>query len=98
MGGAENPAGWDPSPALFEPKPRSETHFKIEKKPFGSSEGGEVQWEGKPGFVGPAPFPNLYFSHFPLQRRTMFPGALEALRDEGFMSFFPSHVSKINKG
>lgn len=93
-----NPTGWDLSPALLEPKAGSETHFKTEKKPFGNSEGREVQWEGKLGYAGPASFPNLYFSHFPLQRKMMFPGALEAQRDEGFMSFFLSHVSKINKG
>lgn len=92
-----NPMGWDLSPPVFE-RSETETHFKIEKKPFGNCGGGEVQWEGKMGCVGSASFPNLYFSHFPLQRKMMFPGALEALRDEGFMSFFPSHVSKINKG
>lgn len=97
MGRAANPTGWDLSPALFEPKPGSETHFKTEKKPFGKAEGGEVQREGKLGYAGLASFPNLYFSHFALQRKMMFPGALEAPRDEGFMSFFPSHVSKINK-
>lgn len=92
-----NRTQWDLSPALFEPKPGSETHFKTEKKPFGKSEGGEVQQEGKLAYPGPASFPNLSFSHFPLQRKMMFPGALEAPRDEGFMSFFPNHVSKINK-
>lgn len=89
-----NLKGWDLSPAIFEPKPKSETHFKTEEKPFGNSERGE----GKLGCAGSSSLPSLYFPHFPLQRKNDVPGALGALGDEGFMSFSPSHVSKINKG
>lgn len=71
--------------------------LKLKRNPL-ETEGGEVQQEGKLGYAGPASFPNLYFSHCPLQRKMMFPGALESLRNEGFMNFFLRHVSKINKG
>lgn len=84
-----NLAAWDLSLCtLWSNEQWVSSHFKTETHPFQNGKRGVMQRKEKQGYVGSGLLSDVYFSHFPFQRKMMFQGVFGSFEGQWFNESF----------